>query len=71
MRNPISHRCARKFVARPELAADAKARRTRTTIAPLKGDARVGEIADMIAGGADQKTARAEARRLLKEAATA
>jgi len=40
--------------------------RTRTTIVPLAGEARVAEVADMIAGGADEKTARAEARRLLK-----
>jgi len=40
--------------------------RTLTTIGVLDGDARVTEVADMIAGGADEKTARAEARRLLK-----
>jgi DNA repair protein RecN (Recombination protein N) len=45
--------------------------RTRTTIVPLAGEARVGEIADMIAGGADEKTARAEARRLLEGAKSA
>ena len=39
--------------------------RTRTTVAVLEGEARIREVADMIAGGADQKTARAEARRLL------
>lgn len=42
--------------------------RTLTTIVPLEGEARVSEVADMIAGGADEKTARAEARRLLKSA---
>jgi DNA repair protein RecN (Recombination protein N) len=39
--------------------------RTRTEVAPLSGNARVEEIADMIAGGAAHATARAEARRLL------
>ena len=29
-------------------------------------EARVGEVADMIAGGADEQTARAEAKRLLR-----
>jgi DNA repair ATPase RecN len=33
---------------------------------PLEGEARVTEVADMIAGGAAEDTARAEARRLLK-----
>ncbi|MFT5050086.1 MAG: DNA repair protein RecN (Recombination protein N) [Chlamydiales bacterium] len=42
--------------------------RTRTVITPLKGAARVGEIADMIAGGGKTATARAEAERLLKNA---
>ncbi len=40
--------------------------RTRTTIAVLEGEPRVAEVADMIAGGADEHTARAEARRLLR-----
>lgn len=39
--------------------------RTRTRITFLRGDERVGEIADMIAGGADEPTALAEAKRLL------
>jgi DNA repair protein RecN (Recombination protein N) len=39
--------------------------RTRAEVDELSGDARVEEVADMIAGGADQETARAEARRLL------
>ncbi len=43
--------------------------RTRTRIEPLEGDARVAEVADMIAGGARHETARAEARRLIEEAA--
>jgi DNA repair protein RecN (Recombination protein N) len=41
--------------------------RTRTHIALLSGDARVNEIADMIAGGSAHETARAEARRLLAD----
>jgi DNA repair protein RecN (Recombination protein N) len=40
--------------------------RTRTRIALLSGEERVAEVADMIAGGADHETARAEARRLLE-----
>jgi DNA repair protein RecN (Recombination protein N) len=39
--------------------------RTRTAVARLDGDARVDEVADMIAGGSAHATARAEARRLL------
>lgn len=39
--------------------------RTRTTVVELEGEARVEEVADMIAGGAAHATARAEARRLL------
>ncbi len=42
--------------------------RTRTTIVPLRGEERVAEVADMIAGGAAHDTARAEARRLLEGA---
>lgn len=41
--------------------------RTRTIVKPLEGEARVEEVADMIAGGAGQATARAEARRLMRE----
>ncbi|MEW6073641.1 MAG: DNA repair protein RecN [Planctomycetota bacterium] len=40
--------------------------RTRTTVEILPADARVAEIADMIAGGAAHATARAEAARLLE-----
>jgi len=40
-------------------------RRTSTAVRRLEGEERVGEIADMIAGGAELETARAEARRLL------
>lgn len=39
--------------------------RTATRVEELEGDARVGEVAAMIAGGADEATARAEASRLL------
>jgi DNA repair protein RecN (Recombination protein N) len=39
--------------------------RARTRVEALSGEARVDEIADMIAGGAAEDTARAEARRLL------
>lgn len=40
--------------------------RTRTIVKALEGEARVEEVADMIAGGAGQATARAEARRLMR-----
>jgi DNA repair protein RecN (Recombination protein N) len=49
-----------------KVAKEIVAGRTRTAVRLLSGDARVEEVADMIAGGADQATARAEARRLLK-----
>jgi len=39
--------------------------RTRTAVTTLDGEPRVREVADMIAGGAGEETARAEARRLL------
>jgi len=39
--------------------------RTRTRATALAGEARVSEVADMIAGGAEAATARAEAQRLL------
>ncbi len=39
--------------------------RTSTEVAEISGDARVEEVADMIAGGAAHATARAEAKRLL------
>jgi DNA repair protein RecN (Recombination protein N) len=41
--------------------------RTTTRVEELSGKPRVEEIADMIAGGAAHETARAEARRLLKQ----
>lgn len=40
--------------------------RTRTHVRALDAEQRVGEVADMIAGGAAEETARAEARRLLR-----
>ncbi len=40
--------------------------RTRTRVEALDGERRVREIADRIAGGKDQETARAEARRLME-----
>jgi len=48
------------------IAKEVKAGRTRTAVTLLEGEARVGEVADMIAGGADEQTARAEAKRLLR-----
>jgi DNA repair protein RecN (Recombination protein N) len=39
--------------------------RTLTEVAELSGEARVEEVADMIAGGSAHETARAEARRLI------
>jgi DNA repair protein RecN (Recombination protein N) len=48
------------------IAKEVQAGRTRTSISVLEGEPRVAEVADMIAGGADQQTARAEARRLLR-----
>jgi len=41
---------------------------TTTRIVPLEGDGREQEVAAMIAGGAEESTARAEARRLLQDA---
>lgn len=41
--------------------------RTITRVRPLRGKEREMEIADMIAGGGDQRTALAEARRLLRQ----
>jgi DNA repair protein RecN (Recombination protein N) len=48
------------------IAKEVQAGRTRTSVTLLDGEARVAEVADMIAGGADEQTARAEARRLIK-----
>jgi DNA repair protein RecN (Recombination protein N) len=48
---------------------EVRAGRTRTLVEPIAGEMRVAEIADMIAGGAEHATARAEARRLLAESA--
>ncbi len=49
-------------------AKEVRKNRTRTTVVELEGDERVREVAAMIAGGADEATARAEATRLLAEA---
>jgi len=46
-----------------------RGKRATTEVERLAGEAREREVADMIAGGAQQATARAEARRLLAEAA--
>lgn len=48
-----------------KVAKSVEGGRTRTQISPLDGDARIAEVADMIAGGAAEPTALAEARRLL------
>lgn len=48
-----------------KVAKSVRAGRTSTQVDALSGEAREREVADMIAGGADQATARAEARRLL------
>jgi DNA repair protein RecN (Recombination protein N) len=46
-----------------------QAGRTQTRVEELNGEARVQEVADMIAGGSAHETARAEARRLISGAA--
>lgn len=48
-----------------KVAKRSESGRTTTGVVRLDGRARVDEVADMIAGGAEHKTARAEARRLL------
>lgn len=48
-----------------KVAKEVQGDRTRTSVEPLEGEPRVAEIADMIAGGGDEATALAEARRLL------
>ncbi len=48
-----------------KVAKETQDGRTRTAIVALEGEARVAEVADMIAGGARHASARAEARRLL------
>jgi len=48
------------------VAKEERAGRTLTVFAQLEGEPRVRELADMIAGGADEATAHAEASRLLK-----
>lgn len=64
----VTHLPAIAAVATRHLAItkEVQAGRTRTTLTALDGEARVAEVADMIAGGADEQTARAEARRLLR-----
>jgi DNA repair protein RecN (Recombination protein N) len=57
----IAARAARHLCVAKEIADG----RTRTSVTALTGDARIAEIAAMIAGGADAATARAEAERLL------
>jgi len=47
------------------VAKEVRGGRTLTVFAELEGEARVRELADMLAGGADEATARAEAGRLL------
>lgn len=47
------------------VAKEERAGRTLTVFAELEGEPRVRELADMIAGGADEATAHAEANRLL------
>ena len=49
-----------------KVAKGQRGRRTVTVVDELTGDARLRELADMIAGGADEATARAEAARLLE-----
>lgn len=63
----VTHLPAIAAVAGRHLRVEKKVKggRTRTGVAAMDGEARVKEIADMIAGGADQDTALAEARRLL------
>lgn len=62
---PAIAACAARHM---RVAKQVKRGRTRTTVELLSGAAREAEVADMIAGGADEGTARAEARRLLKAA---
>jgi len=65
----VTHLPAVAAAARRHLKVAKRTARGRTTTAvvELEGERRVAEVADMIAGGADQETARAEARRLLRE----
>ena len=49
------------------VAKSVRGERTTVSVRELEGDQRVAEVADMIAGGGDQATARAEALRLLGE----
>jgi DNA repair protein RecN (Recombination protein N) len=63
----VTHLPAIAAIARKHLKAakSVEGGRTRTHVAELAGEARVLEIADMIAGGAAHETAKAEARRLM------
>jgi DNA repair protein RecN (Recombination protein N) len=64
----VTHLPAIAAVAARHLSIEkeVQAGRTRTQVRRLEGEARVAEVADMIAGGADERTARAEAARLLR-----
>jgi DNA repair protein RecN (Recombination protein N) len=50
-----------------KVAKEVDGKRTRTVVRALSGAEREAEVADMIAGGAEHASARAEARRLLEE----
>jgi DNA repair protein RecN (Recombination protein N) len=52
-----------------KIEKDTEKGRTRTRVVELGAQERISEVADMISGGADAETARAEASRLLEEAA--
>jgi DNA repair protein RecN (Recombination protein N) len=68
----VTHLPAIAAVAHKHLRVTKSVRsgRTHTAVAELRGDARVEEIADMIAGGSAHETARAEARRLMGQGAS-
>jgi len=64
----VTHIPAIAALARRHLrvSKSVQAGRTSTRVEEVSGEARVEEIADMIAGGAAHETARAEARRLIR-----
>ena len=66
----VTHLPAIAALAHEHLSVEKETRgkRTRTRVVRLEGDARVREVAAMIAGGAGEETARAEAKRLLGSA---